>query len=53
MGSFEDGSNYLDKFRVLITQIGNALAFVRLLRSAALNVNSKCLEYLPNQFNST
>ncbi|CAD8128339.1 unnamed protein product [Paramecium sonneborni] len=53
MGTFDDGSNYLDKFRTLITQIGNALAFVRLLRSAALHVNSKCLEYIPSQYNST
>lgn len=48
MGTFDDGSNYLDKFRTLITQIGNSLAFVRLLRSAALHVNSKCLEYIPS-----
>ena len=51
MGVFEDGSNYLDKFRVLITQIGNSLAFVRLLRSATLNFSSKSLEFVPDSFN--
>lgn len=43
----------MDKFRILITQIGNALAFVRLLRSAALNVSSKNLEYIPSYLNVT
>lgn len=41
----------MDKFRLLITQIGNALAFVRLLRSAVLNVLSKNLEFIPNNHN--
>lgn len=49
MGTFDDGSNYMDKFRTLITHIGNALAFVRLLRSAALHFASKGLEFCPNK----
>ena len=34
LGSFEDGKNFIDKFRILITEVGNALGFVRLIRSA-------------------
>ena len=48
LGLFEDGKNFLDKFRILITEIGNALGFVRLLRSASLNYSSKSIEFLPS-----
>eukprot|EP01016_Furgasonia_blochmanni_P026262 TRINITY_DN2796_c0_g2_i7.p2 TRINITY_DN2796_c0_g2~~TRINITY_DN2796_c0_g2_i7.p2 ORF type:complete len:348 (-),score=114.55 TRINITY_DN2796_c0_g2_i7:2772-3815(-) len=48
LGSFDDGKTYLDKFRQLITQVGNALGFVRLIRSAAISVCSKNIEYLPH-----
>ena len=38
----------MDKFRVMITEIGNALGFVRLLRSASLNYCSKSIEFIPS-----
>mmetsp|Transcript_16633 Transcript_16633/g.14509 ORF Transcript_16633/g.14509 Transcript_16633/m.14509 type:complete len:155 (+) Transcript_16633:151-615(+) len=41
LGVFEDDKTFLDKFRILITTIGNALGFVRLLRSASLSYCSK------------
>jgi WASH complex subunit 7 len=47
LGTFDDGKNFLDKFRILITEVGNALGFVRLLRSAQLNFCAKSIEYLP------
>lgn len=28
LGNFEDGKGFIDKFRVLITEIGNALGYV-------------------------
>ena len=34
LGAFEDGTTYLDKFRVLMASVGNSLGFIRLLRSA-------------------
>jgi hypothetical protein len=37
----------LDKLRGIITSIGNALGFVRLLRSASLNYSSKSVQFLP------
>ena len=33
---------------MLITQIGNALGYVRMIRSASLKDNAKLVEYLPN-----
>jgi WASH complex subunit 7 len=44
---YEDESTLLDKLRNIITSIGNALGFVRLLRSASLNYSSKSVQFLP------
>lgn len=38
----------LDSLRQLITQIGNLLAFIRMLKNGALNCASKSVNYLPN-----
>lgn len=38
----------LDSLRQSITQIGNLLAFIRMLKSGALNCASKSVEHLPN-----
>lgn len=48
LGLFDDGKNFLDKFRIMVTEIGNALGFVRLLRSSSLNYCSKSIEFLPS-----
>ena len=37
LGKFEDDTNYLDKFREIITTVGNSLGFIRLIRSASLH----------------
>ncbi|KAG9509637.1 WASH complex subunit 4, partial [Fragariocoptes setiger] len=39
---------YLDALRTVITCIGNALGFVRMLRSGALNCTSKSVNFLPD-----
>lgn len=39
--------NKVDDFRLLITFIGNSLAFIRILRTASFNYMSKNIEYLP------
>jgi WASH complex subunit 7 len=49
MGKFEEEANYLDKFREIITHVGNSLGFIRLIRSASLHTESKNIEYLPNK----
>ena len=47
LGTSKSGTNYLDKFRQLITHIGNALGYVRMIRSAALKDNANLVKYLP------
>ena len=37
----------LEEFRLLITYIGNCIAFVRILRTASLNYLSKNIEFVP------
>lgn len=39
--------NKLEEFRLLITYIGNCIAFVRILRTASLNYLSKNMEFVP------
>ena len=41
--------NYLDKFREILTAVGNSLGFIRLIRSASLHTESSSVEYLPNR----
>ncbi|KAI6242811.1 hypothetical protein M3Y99_00188800 [Aphelenchoides fujianensis] len=40
LGVMADGQTFLAKFRELLTQIGNILGFVRMLRSAAAEINA-------------
>jgi len=47
LGTTKGGVSYLDKFRQLITHIGNALGYVRMIRSAALKDNANLVKYLP------
>ncbi|XP_011157073.1 WASH complex subunit 4 [Solenopsis invicta] len=46
LGMTADGLSYLDQFRQLITQIGNALGYVRLIRSGGLHASSKAVSFL-------
>ena len=48
LGVSEDGKSYLDQFRVLITEIGNTLGYVRMVRSAAMYYCSEAANYLPD-----
>ncbi|KAL0219911.1 hypothetical protein P9112_005564 [Eukaryota sp. TZLM1-RC] len=48
LGRTNDGVSYFDKFRGLITELGNALGFVRLLRSGALSQTASAVQFLPN-----
>ena len=47
LGTTKGGVTYLDKFRTLITHIGNALGYVRMIRSASLKDNANLAKYLP------
>jgi len=46
--TFEDNKTFLDKFRTLITEIGNALGYIRMIRTASLNRCSQAINYVPN-----
>lgn len=48
LGMSPDGLSYLDQFRQLITQIGNALGYVRLIRSGGLHASSNAISFLPD-----
>lgn len=47
LGRTQSGILYIDKFRQLITHIGNALGYVRMIRSASLKDNANLVKYLP------
>jgi WASH complex subunit 7 len=47
LGTTKAGITYLDKFRQLITHIGNALGYVRMIRSASLKDNANLVKYIP------
>jgi WASH complex subunit 7 len=44
----QKGRSALDKFRTLVTEIGNALGFVRMVRSAAMYYSAEAVQYLPD-----
>ena len=44
-----DGGTYLDHFRLLVTQIGNAMGYIRMLRSGGLHFVSNSMKFAPKQ----
>lgn len=48
LGVSDDGLSFLDKFRTLITQIGNVMGYVRLVRSGSIEACSQSLAFLPD-----
>lgn len=48
LGLNEDGLSYLDLFRDLISQIGNAMGYVRMIRSGGRHCCSDATMFLPN-----
>jgi len=43
-----DGLSYLDQFRMLITQIGNAMGYIRMIRSGGLHYVSNAVRFVPD-----
>ena len=43
----EDGTTFLDQFRKQITEIGNALGYVRMVRSGGLHHVSQSIKFVP------
>jgi WASH complex subunit 7 len=47
LGINEQGKSFLDQFRILVTEIGNALGYVRMVRSASMYYCAEAVKYLP------
>ncbi|XP_065673596.1 WASH complex subunit 4 isoform X2 [Hydra vulgaris] len=48
LGLTPDGESYLDQFRLLITQIGNAMGYIRLIRSGGIHCISNEIRFIPD-----
>ncbi|KAG8185393.1 hypothetical protein JTE90_018615 [Oedothorax gibbosus] len=48
LGVTNDGESYLDQFRLLISQIGNAMGFVRMIRSGGIHCCSNAIRFIPD-----
>jgi len=48
LGLSPDGSSYFDQFRQLITHIGNALGYVRMVRAGGLESCSQAIQFIPD-----
>lgn len=48
LGVNEAQKSFLDQFRILITEIGNALGYVRMVRSASMFYCAEAVKYLPD-----
>ncbi len=48
LGVTPDGLSYLDQFRILISQIGNAMGYIRMIRSGGLHCCSNAIRFIPD-----
>jgi WASH complex subunit 7 len=48
LGTSEAGLSFLDQFRVLVTQIGNAMGYIRLVRSGGRNYVANAIKFVPD-----
>eukprot|EP01132_Coremiostelium_polycephalum_P005975 gene5975-7444_t len=48
LGISESGLSFLDQFRILITHIGNAMGYIRLVRSGGLYYCSNAIKFVPD-----
>nr|CAB3267668.1 WASH complex subunit 7 [Phallusia mammillata] len=48
LGLSADGSSYLDQFRLLISHIGNAMGYIRMVRSGGLHCCSNAIRFVPD-----
>jgi WASH complex subunit 7 len=48
LGISDTGKSFLDQFRMLITEIGNALGYVRMVRSASMYACSEAVKFIPD-----
>ena len=48
LGQTPDKQSFLDKFRGLVTEIGNALGYVRMVRSAGMAATAEAIKFVPD-----
>ncbi|EDV25801.1 uncharacterized protein TRIADDRAFT_24562 [Trichoplax adhaerens] len=48
LGLSSDGQSYLDQFRNLISQIGNAMGYIRMIRSGGLHCCGNAIRFIPD-----
>lgn len=48
LGTSDDGVSFMDKFRRLITELGNILGFVRMIRSGSQRYCSEAIKFVPD-----
>lgn len=48
IGVGPEGQTFLDQFRQQITEIGNALGYVRMVRSGGLHYCSEAIKFVPD-----
>eukprot|EP00033_Pygsuia_biforma_P003806 GCRY01004171.1.p1 GENE.GCRY01004171.1~~GCRY01004171.1.p1 ORF type:complete len:1139 (-),score=210.05 GCRY01004171.1:215-3631(-) len=48
LGVMDGNQTYLDKFRSLITEIGNAMGFIRMIRSGGIHHIANAIKFVPN-----
>eukprot|EP00481_Brizalina_sp_1-RS-2013_P000555 TRINITY_DN1433_c0_g1_i1.p1 TRINITY_DN1433_c0_g1~~TRINITY_DN1433_c0_g1_i1.p1 ORF type:complete len:147 (+),score=27.17 TRINITY_DN1433_c0_g1_i1:159-599(+) len=48
LGSDNKGKSFIDHFRSLVTQIGNALGYARMVRSGGLYYTAQAIQYVPD-----
>ena len=53
LGVSADGNTYLDQFRILITEIGNAMGYVRMVRSGGQHYISRAISFIPTMGRET
>eukprot|EP01104_Vermistella_antarctica_P012640 TRINITY_DN3700_c0_g2_i4.p1 TRINITY_DN3700_c0_g2~~TRINITY_DN3700_c0_g2_i4.p1 ORF type:complete len:921 (-),score=299.85 TRINITY_DN3700_c0_g2_i4:108-2870(-) len=53
LGILEGGHTYLDQFRILITHIGNAMGYIRMVRSGGFEYLSNAIRFVPDLRNIT
>ena len=51
LGMLEKNMTLIDKFRLLITQIGNTLGLIRMIKTAGLNLTATRTQFIPNTQN--
>ena len=48
LGVLQENQTYMDQFRLLISHIGNAMGYVRMIRSGGLNFCSNSIRFVPD-----